>query len=256
MRRGNTSNLGVFLRIALYISCGLLAISYIQKRILPPKNQVISELNRSPAQRKVRMEPFEKTVKDITYTISPQYSYELYGLIVSEHRTDSMFDYYHNKWKDLLNVKDVCVIWGDNIESQVYKRMKFKSGSYTCYVSVNSETAEEDWQKFDMNSLSNNHLLSEDPKINKLIKKASVGDQISFQGYLSQYSHDASNFSRGTSTTRTDKGNGACETIYVTDFKILKRTNNFWHFIYNISKFLIVAILLLLVVDYFNKPFE
>ena len=46
-----------------------------------------------------------------------------------------------------------------------------------------------------------------------------VGDQIHFEGYLSSYSN-ASGFHRGTSTIRTDTGNGACETVYVTEFDI------------------------------------
>ena len=33
---------------------------------------------------------------------------------------------------------------------------------------------------------------------------------------------------RGTSTTRDDTGNGACETIYVTGFEIIGRANAGW----------------------------
>ena len=33
---------------------------------------------------------------------------------------------------------------------------------------------------------------------------------------------------RGTSTTRDDTGNGACETIYVKEFTIIKSMDNIW----------------------------
>ena len=56
---------------------------------------------------------------------------------------------------------------------------------------------------------------------------AKVGDQIYFKGYLSNYSHNQG-FKRGTSTVRTDKGNGACETVFITDFQILKEANMVW----------------------------
>ncbi|MFH1536868.1 MAG: hypothetical protein ABID45_02705, partial [Patescibacteria group bacterium] len=51
------------------------------------------------------------------------------------------------------------------------------------------------------------------------------------KGYLSNY--ETYNFEnilvsqRGTSTTRKDEGNGACETIYVTDVEVLQ-TNTSW----------------------------
>ena len=49
------------------------------------------------------------------------------------------------------------------------------------------------------------------------IDDIAVGDQIHLEGYLASYSN-ASGFHRGTSTTRKDTGNGACETVYVTAF--------------------------------------
>ena len=39
------------------------------------------------------------------------------------------------------------------------------------------------------------------------------------RGWLAGYSND-DGFRRGTSTTRDDTGNGACETIYVDEFQI------------------------------------
>ncbi len=56
-----------------------------------------------------------------------------------------------------------------------------------------------------------------------------VGDQVHVRGYLAEYSHDQGlHFFRGTSTTRTDQGNGACETVYATDAEILRAGNGGW----------------------------
>ena len=52
------------------------------------------------------------------------------------------------------------------------------------------------------------------------------GDQIKIKGYLVDYkvAKDGQTlFTRGTSTTRTDNGNGACETIYVEDVEIIRK---------------------------------
>ena len=65
-------------------------------------------------------------------------------------------------------------------------------------------------------------------KLSRRILKVRPGDQIYFKGYLVNYSQPANQFFRGTSTVRDDTGNGACETVFVTDFKILKRANPVW----------------------------
>jgi hypothetical protein len=81
----------------------------------------------------------------------------------------------------------------------------------------------EAYAVFRSDKFSNNHLLVDDEALKKLVRKTRRGDQVHISGYLSKYSHDGG-FSRGTSTTRLDSGNGACETIYVTGFEILKRS--------------------------------
>jgi hypothetical protein len=56
-----------------------------------------------------------------------------------------------------------------------------------------------------------------------------VGDQVHFRGYLAEYSHHHGfAFFRGTSTTRLDTGNGACETVFATDAEILRTGNRGW----------------------------
>jgi hypothetical protein len=59
-------------------------------------------------------------------------------------------------------------------------------------------------------------------------------------GYLAEYSH-AGGFFRGSSTVRTDTGNGACETVYLEAFDILKNGGRRWHYLRWFSGFLLVA---------------
>jgi hypothetical protein len=44
------------------------------------------------------------------------------------------------------------------------------------------------------------------------------GDHIRLKGVLAKYANKDSGFNRGTSITREDTGNGACETIYLNEF--------------------------------------
>lgn len=240
------------IKIILLVSVILFCVSFFQKDKLPDKNDILEELYQNPAQTKTLEGSFEIKKGEIVYTITPLYNYELYGLVVTYHHSASWFDYYHTEWKDFLNVKDVCVIWGDNIETEVYKSMKFKSGSFTCYTKFKSRTSQEVWSQFRNNNLSNNHLLVDSQEINETIMSAKKGDQIYIKGYLAEYSNEDGSFQRSSSISRADKGNGACETIYVTDFKILKKANLSWRLVYSFSKYSIIACLVILLILFFT----
>ena len=76
--------------------------------------------------------------------------------------------------------------------------------------------------------------------------QAERGDQIHLKGYLVTYSHGGG--TRGTSLTRDDTGNGACETIYVTDINILRKANRFWRYLFSLSTLLVAGSIILLIV--------
>jgi hypothetical protein len=128
--------------------------------------------------------------------------------------------------------------------------MRFTSDSWTCtYYWPNHEVG----SRFNHTCLSNNHLLSHDESVTKSLLKTSPGDQIYLSGYLAEYSHSNGDFHRGTSTKRTDTGNGACETIYVEEYEILKTGNPFWRMTFTISKYVILLSLLLMIIRFFRS---
>ena len=231
----------------------LVGVSFFLKDRLPDPSDVVAPLFQEPVQTPTPKAPFRVEAGDQHYTITPRFQYELHGLVVSYHHTGSWWDIYHKAWQDFLNIKDLCVVWGENIDSGVYSRMKFKSGSWTCwYQWPDRETG----ALFDNASLSNNHLLAGNPEINRLIMTASIGDQVHFKGYLAEYANDATDFQRGTSTTRTDTGNGACETVYIEDFRILKRANSLWKMIFRYGWWLAGACLILWIVFAVREPYR
>ena len=234
-------------KIVLLSALILFGITYFLKDSLPRKNKIFKELYREPLQTQTNIPPaFEVEQKGFNYTVTPLYNYELYGLIVSYHHSDSFLDTSHQRWNDYLNIKDICVIWGKNIRTEVYRHMKFWNRDFICnYRYPSSEVG----MLFSENCLSNNHLLTDKKEIRKKIMSAREGDQIYLKGYLSAYAHKKSEFKRGTSTTRQDRGDGACETIYVTDFKILSRTNVLSRFLHSFSIYLFIFCLILLLID-------
>lgn len=177
----------------------------------------------SPVQTETARDAFAIEANGLQYTIHPKFDYELYGVIVSYSNADGFTNIWHHKrWQDFINVRDLCVIWGNNIESGVYRQMKFNSDSWTCWAYwPNRETAAQ----FTMNALSNNHLVTDNDRIKAALMQAEPGDLIRIKGVLAEYVNPAGGYTRGTSTTREDTGQGACETIYVDEFAIVQKAH-------------------------------
>ncbi len=230
----------IFIKLLLAGSLLLLSVALWKKNELPQYPLLQQDLLKEPEQVQVRRAAFDTTVNDVTYKIQPLYSYDLYGLVVCMHDANTWWDYLHREWNDHLNVMDLCVVWGNNLRRGVYKEAEYSSGQFVCYLKIPTM---ELYQIFDLTALSNNHLLTDDPRIARSIRKTRVGDQIHFRGYLAEYSHNHNGqpFNRGTSTVRTDSGNGACETIYVEDFEILRPGGGPWRALVWVAAILLAA---------------
>ena len=214
------------IRVLLVGSALLFIVAWAQRDSLPPRDRLDPAVLSDPEQAATAKTSFKTTVDGIEYTVRPLYTYDLYGLVVSKHDADTWWDYIHKSWRDKLNVTDLCTIWGANARSGNYRDLDYSSTQFECYAQTGST---EVWRAFDMAALSNNHLLADDPAIARALKAVHVGDQVHLRGYLAEYSHDQGfHFFRGTSTTRGDQGNGACETIYATDVEILRAGNGGW----------------------------
>lgn len=183
---------------------------------LPDKDQLLPEIVNAPVQisltdsqrKEFSFEYLEREIK-----VKPVAGYELWGLVVSRKDIFSFLEGYQEEYA--INTRDVCVIWGRNLDAD-YQKIKFSSGSFFCYFRNTLGTG------FEEDDLSNNHLITDNPDIRRLINNVNVGDQIYIKGFLANYIEDDWQSWRNSSVTRTDTGNGACETIFVEEFKILR----------------------------------
>lgn len=208
----------------LFLICACVAgILHLYKDDWPaPAYYDLSQLE-EPLQTATDREPFTIDANGLSYTIKPKYEYELQGIVVSFSNADGFTNIWHHKrWHDFINVRDICVIWGENVESGVYKQMKFDSDSWTCWAYWPNQ---EVGKIFSMYKLSNNHIVTDDDAIKAALMQAEPGDHIRFTGVLAEYVNHAGGYTRGTSITRNDTGQGACETIYLDDFEIVKKAN-------------------------------
>ncbi len=211
------------IKLLIVASFGLLLLSCWNRNEIPSDIDYLPELSKEPRQQRTRQRPFSTDYQGITYEVEPEYEYDLYGMVVSYRHHDGEST-MHKSSNDHLNTADVCVVWGSNLDTAVLRRLKFWSGVFTCNVSTKDSEA---WSRFNPDQLSNNHLITADDDLRRAIEAIKIGDQIHVQGWLASYASQGGAF-RGTSTTRTDSGNGACETIFVERFAIIDEPRRPW----------------------------
>ena len=209
---------------AAIIACSLAAllICFWNRNRIPENLDLLPEVQAEPSQRATREGDFDVRFRDIDYRVAPEYDYELTGVVVSYRHHDGE-SRMHRQAGDHLNMLDICVIWGSNTAHPDINKLDFWNGIFTCNVKTRDSAA---WAAFDIYKLSNNHLISDDPFIRKQVTKVSIGDQIRVRGHLASYTGPGG--TRGTSTTRFDTGDGACETIYVRSFEIVEPAHSLW----------------------------
>ncbi|NIL93325.1 MAG: hypothetical protein GTO71_02530 [Woeseiaceae bacterium] len=232
--------------ILIAASFAWLLVSFWNRNDLPGNIDFVAEIANEPLQTPTEARPFHATVNDIDYLIEPEYAYDLTGMIVSyrHHEGNSRM---HLRANDHLNMLDVCVVWGDNTKSDLHA-IDFWNGIFTCNVFTRDMDA---WNSFDMNQLSNNHLISDDEFIRRQVRKVQIGDQVRVRGYLASYSNEGGG-KRGTSTTRTDTGDGACETVFVESFSIVEPATSYWR----ISMWTSLALLMAGLFVHFKRPYK
>lgn len=226
------------LRFSWVLLILVFAVSYFEYTNLENVTGILSELEQEPQQEENSEEEFIFDYRGTDYLVEPVADYELYGLVVSHNDIHAFSDIYHTD--DSVDIKDLCVIWGENVEGESFKKMEFWSEPWTCW----ARRPRERNFFFDMNQLSNNHVLSDNQSVRDTIHRMHIGDQIYLKGMLVNYKRaGTSDFFRNSSTVRDDEGNGACEVMFVDEARILKEGISSWRMVHVTAKRLLLVLL-------------
>jgi len=223
----------------------MLILSFVNRNNLHDDMGVESYLTEEPVQFESDAEDLIANVGEHEYEITPLYDYEITGLVVSYRLHNGNYG-VHRLTQDHLNVADLCIIWGANATDLPLTRFKFWNREFTCYV----QSSRDHWDSFNTDELSNNHLITDDPDIRDAIRDVGIGDQITIKGRLAEYRNVQTGGKRGTSTVRTDTGNGACETILVDEMTIVSSFTSPWRS----AMYLSLLLLLISLTWYLVKP--
>jgi hypothetical protein len=233
-------------KCVLGTSALLVVVAFSNRNDLPGNIAFRSELAAAPRQTRTAERPFAVDYAGVTYEVEPQFAYDLYGLVVS-YRLHDGESTMHRRSNDHLNVADLCVVWSHTAVRPTLRNITFWNGIFTCNFSTRDAHA---WANLEMNQVSNNHLITADEEIRKRIAGVRIGDQIRIRGQLASYGSGAGQ--RGTSTTRDDTGDGACETIFVELFDVLEPAPGGWRS----ALYAGLAALLIAVIVHFRLPYR
>ena len=98
---------------------------------LPPLSDILDETYNEPRQELIAADSFDLNYHNVNYTVLPVADYELWGLVVTHNDILALDDIYHDE--SSIDIKDICVIWGNNLQSEEYLNWEFWSEPWTCF---------------------------------------------------------------------------------------------------------------------------
>lgn len=171
-------------------SPGILVESAPEQKILPPEEKQIL---------------FEKDV------LQPLAKYTIKARILAKKR-------YYLDAQSKYAPWDFALGWKSMSDNNVLKNLKIRqSGRFYFIIWANSESV--DRVKIFSES-ANTHIIPSTPKVQRLLKRARVGQIIKLKGLLVRIDM-VSGAEWKSSLTRLDTGAGACELMYVQEAEIL-----------------------------------
>ncbi|MFT0213683.1 hypothetical protein VQ643_13930 [Pseudomonas sp. F1_0610] len=187
----------------------------------PMPNTPTARMKQEPIQLPTGATQFIAQTQRTNYYVKPLYQYELNGLVVSMSKPR---EHYMADIDNDFKAVDLCVVFGDNLINNLYRSLTFRNGDFTCFISTDDYSI---WRQFNMEHISNNHLITNDPAMVKRLRNIKIGDQVTIKGYLAEYGFENGRLIRGSSTVRNDTGNGACETIFVQHLHVEKAPTDY-----------------------------
>ena len=103
-----------------------------KKDDLPGPNHYDRTIRSDSVQTPTAEKPYITQVGKERYGIFPLFDYVSDGVIVSLHDSGAWNDISHKDWKDVINIRDLYVVWAHNVGSGVYRDLHFSSGDWTC----------------------------------------------------------------------------------------------------------------------------
>jgi len=238
------------------IVCGVFIYAWFMHDSLRSVDYIDPSLKLPPIQTPIEnVEPIRLVHDGNSLKLTPLFDYEISGLIVSKDDY-SMFGLSRGN----LFMQDLCMIWGGNVRRGVHRNpgVSFEHAGNVCYAKWTCQANVRG------NELSNSHIIVVDDQLRDAFDDLNRGDQIRIKGQLvdvmTQPTQKDLSFSQPapqklkTSTTRSDKGRGACEIILARELEVLIAGSPISQLLYQISFWLMILFGAALLARFFLLP--
>jgi hypothetical protein len=190
--------------IVLAISFSMYWFLSQEKEIKYPPGVLVNE---NPYQKDIMNgKPWEKG----DYKITPLANFHLNARVLSE-------DWYHMDRESDLAPVDLALGWGEMSDQVNLDKIDISQGSRWYHWSTSSFPIP---RRIIETESANMHIIPADEKILDMLNKVIKGNIIELNGYL-VFIEAKDGWRWKSSLTRDDTGGGACEIIWVNDFKII-----------------------------------
>jgi hypothetical protein len=171
----------------------------------------------------IKKEPKQKKIKEFSrkkngYKLKFLYSFEMEGRVVSSKRYN---------WDNMSNIltHDIGIVWGKISKTNIFNQFNWNQKNRFLIYSIREDKLKKIGSEKYINShIANIHLIPKDWYMEKEFNKISPYDIIYIKGYLVDIQSKSK--IALTSISRSDSGPGACEIIYVSEFKIIHKSKN------------------------------
>ncbi|MDT8286695.1 MAG: hypothetical protein RQ748_06260 [Elusimicrobiales bacterium] len=206
-------------------------------RSVPP-SELLPAVKAEPAQTELRPgDSAPGCSRDgYSWSFEPLYRYDISAYVFGvSHKLASDFDG--------VMAADLGLLWGENARDGLYRHTELR---------VRMDWFRASWKNgyhFNMDAAANTHIVTCDPAVYDKARDVRMGDQVRLKGLLVGF--DISKGGSGpvsarSSVSRTDKGGGACEILYIArpgDIEILKRGPLLWSLLMKLSGAGLIALL-------------
>lgn len=177
----------------------------------PRANSVITtslDVYSEPIQKDSIFSSFDLNIASYNLTITPKATLDISGLVVSTKK-------YHKGIDAKVVPIDIGLCWGEVAKPENYQKIKFEQYLRWLRYQIKEPLP------FDMNYLNqhagNIHIVPANKRLKKVLLSIRKGQKINLYGYLVEIKSKDPNraYSRMSSLSRNDTGNGACEVLWV-----------------------------------------
>lgn len=160
------------------------------------------------------------------WKFEPLFDYEVSGVVFGvSHK-------FSSRLSDVM-AADIGMVWGENAAKEHYRKVRFRT------MLNYSEVYWRDGVNFNLAEFGNTHVVTCDKAAFRAVKAIKTGDQARLRGWLVNAeivsepgeTDPAKVMRLPSSVSRKDKGEGACEVLYVksaADVEVLEPGPRFW----------------------------